>query len=94
MQKIKWQCLWSPTLGDLESTHEKVWGTVPYADKELPTVFFGCYSLKDFYKVLRHKGERHILWAGSDIPRLEAGYWLDETGAIKLDPKAICDVCI
>lgn len=91
MQKqTKWQVKWSPTLGYLESTHQEVWGTDEYTDQIRPTVFFGCYSLNDFYTIWRHKGERHILWAGSDIRRLEPGYWLDETGDIRIDSKSIC----
>ena len=90
-EPIKWQCRWSPTLGDLESTHQDIWGTDDYTDQERPTVFFGIYGLPDFIALWRHKGEKHILWAGSDIPRLEVGYWLDDKGDIKIDPKGICE---
>lgn len=90
-ETIRWQCLWSPTLGALESTHQQIWGTVEYTDPECPTVFFGCYSFNDFYRIWRHTGERHILWAGSDILRLEPGYWLDEKGEITVDPRGICE---
>ena len=93
-QKTRWRCRWSPTLGNLESDALSVWGTPEYTpslDIENPTVFFGVYSLNDFYAVWRHKGERHILWAGSDIRRLEPGYWLDEKGDIRVDSKALCE---
>lgn len=88
-ESIKWQCRWSPTLGDLESTHAKIWGTDEYTDQERPTVFFGVYGLPDFYTVWRHKGERHILWAGSDITNFCNGYWLEDGGAIRVDPKPL-----
>lgn len=90
MQKHKWQCRWSPTLGDLEDTHQKIWGTDDYVDQERPTVFFGCYGLPDFYAIWRHKGERHILWAGTDIFHLKNHYWLEDGGGIKIDNKGIC----
>jgi len=80
-------CRWSPTLGDLESTHEEIWGTRKYTelDKYNPTVFFGCYSLPDFYTIWRHQGKRYILWAGSDISRFQNGYHLEDGGNIRID---------
>lgn len=89
-QQIQWQCRWSPTLGSLERTHQEVWGTDEYTDQERPTVFFGLYSLTDFFALWKHKGERHVLWAGSDILRLKPGYWLDDKGEITLDSKPLC----
>lgn len=87
--KEQFCCRWSPTLGDLEDTHEKIWGTRKYAklDKYNPTVFFGIYSLKDFFTLWEHRGERYILWAGGDILRMVDGYWLDDIGEIKVNPK-------
>lgn len=87
-ESIKWQTRWSPTLGNLESTHQRIWGTDEYTDQERPTVFFGVYGLPDFYTVWRHKGERHILWAGSDITNFSNGYWLEDGGGIKVNPKS------
>lgn len=89
-QISKWQCRWSPTLGALEDTHQKIWGTDDYTDKERSTVFFGCYGLPDFMAIKQHKGERHILWAGTDILHLGKGYWLDEKGEIRLVPQPLC----
>ena len=85
MNKSKWQCRWSPTLGSLEDTHQKIWGTDEYTDQERPTVFFGLYGLPDFYTLWRHKGERHILWAGTDIIHFKNGYWLDTYGSIRIE---------
>lgn len=88
----QWHCRWAPSLGALESTHERVWGTLPYdpeTDKEKPTVFFGLYGLPDFYTLWRHNGIRHILWAGSDIVHFKNGYWLDQEGKIRLHPKGL-----
>lgn len=82
MQTIQWQCRVAPSLGDLESTHTKTWGTDEYTDDQRPTVFFGLYGLPDFYALWRHKGERHILFAGSDITHFKNGYWLEEGGSI------------
>lgn len=80
----RWQVRWSPTLGELEDTHQKVWGTDNYTDDIRPTVFFGCYGLPDFYTIWRHKGEKHILWAGTDITHFDKGYWLEDGGGIRL----------
>lgn len=91
MQEKQWQCRWSSTLGDLEDTHQNVWGTIGYIEgigevNEEPTVFMGLYSLPDFYALWRHKGRKAILWCGSDITRFKKGYWLEEGGGISLLP--------
>ena len=83
------QCRWSPTLGALEDTHEKVWGTVPCTNEEGPAIFFGIYGLPDFYALWRHKGPKWILWAGTDIIHFANGYWLDEKGRIRISRKAL-----
>jgi hypothetical protein len=85
----KWQCRWSPTLGELEGTHQEVWGTKEYENDTDPTVFFGLYGLPDFYALWRHKGRKCILWAGSDIRHFMKGYWLDGEGDIKLCNKGL-----
>lgn len=90
MKQNDWQCRWSPTLGELEDTHQAVWGTNNYTDKTKPTVFFGLYGLPDFYTLWRHKGDKHILWAGTDIIHLHNNYWLDGKGDIRIDNKGIC----
>ena len=90
MQKeLKWQCRWSPTLGELEATHQEIWGTKEYENDEDPTVFFGLYGLPDFYTLWRHKGRKAILWAGSDIQHFIKGYWLEDGGGIKTCPKGM-----
>ena len=102
MQKnTQWQVRVSPTLGDLEDTHQNIWGTIPYPNtkdgivnddfNELPTVFFGCYGLPDFWRVYRHGGKKAILWAGTDILHLKNHYWLEEGGGIRVDNKGICE---
>lgn len=81
------QYIWSPTLGDFDDSPEKVWGVTPYKSKIKPTVFCGVYSLKDLQKVKEHKGKRYIWWCGTDITRLIKGYWLDETGKNRVNPR-------
>lgn len=83
----RWQARISPTLGALEDTADNVWRTKPYLDQFQPTVFMGVYSLKDFIKLWEHRGRKCILWCGSDIPRLIAGYWLSDDGSIRVDPE-------
>ena len=85
-------CRMAPSLGALENTPENIWGTPPY-NPELhinePCVFFGLYGLPDFYALWRHKGKKYILWAGSDITHFKNGYWLDETGDIRLKTQSL-----
>jgi len=90
--KNKWVCRWSSTLGELEDSADKIWGTKPYnpkTDIDKPCVFFGVYGLPDFYALWRHKGDKAILWCGTDITHFMNGYWLDDEGDICLDPKAL-----
>lgn len=87
---MKWQLRTSPTLGALEDTGDNIWHTKPYLDEFQPTVFMGCYSLRDFITIWNHKGRKAILWCGSDIPRLTQGYWLDSEGNNRIEPEAIC----
>lgn len=83
MQKVKWQCRIAPSLGGgFDGTPNETWGTKDYENQDDPTVFFGLYGLPDFYTLWRHGGEKHILWAGSDILHFRKGYWLDGKGDI------------
>jgi len=91
-QISKWQCRIAPSLGGgFAGTPNQVWGTDDYTDDQRPTVFFGMYGLPDFYAVWRHKGEKHILWAGSDLRHLKGNYWLDDKGEIRIDNKGMCE---
>ena len=89
-RRLRWQCRISPTLGGgFAGTPNEVWGTKDYTDSTQPTVFFGCYGLPDLFAVRQHKGRKAILWAGTDITYLLNGYWLDDTGKQRLDPKIV-----
>lgn len=83
----------APSLGDLEGHPNDIWGTETYVPggvaASLPTLFFGLYGLKDFFALWAHKGERHILWAGSDIRHFIAGYWLDNYGQIRIEARQL-----
>ena len=82
-------CRWAPSIGPLEDTHQNVWGTKDYnpeTDLLKPCVFFGLYGFPDFCSLWRHKGKKWILWAGSDIQHLLAGYFLDPAGKIRIHP--------
>lgn len=95
MQKEQWPCRVAPSLGDgFAGTPYEVWGCKKYnevEDTEKKTVFFGIYGLPDFFALWRHKGDKYILWAGSDIRHLKNGYWLDKEGNIRISPQAICE---
>jgi hypothetical protein len=54
-----------------------VWGTTDYIRREhknLPTVFFGLYDLRDYIALWRHRGQKWVLWAGSDLRNLDNGF--------------------
>ena len=86
----QWQCRIAPSLGGgFAGTPNKCWGTRDYLHETEPTVFFGLYGLPDFYMLWRHKGEKAILWAGSDITHFINGYWLDENGSMRVEPHAL-----
>lgn len=86
----KWQCRIAPSLGGgFAGTPNKCWGTKNYTNLNDPTVFFGCYSINDFNVIRNHLGHKAILWAGSDIRHFVNGYWLDNFGSIKIDPKPL-----
>lgn len=85
----RWQLRVAPSLGGgFAGEPEDVWGTIPLTMPNDPAVFFGLYGLKDFNALWEHKGFKAVLWAGSDIRHLASGYWLDDEGQIKIDPKA------
>lgn len=85
-----WQCRTAPSLGGgFEGTANEAWGTERYWSNLKPAVFFGLYGLKDFYALWTHEGDKAVLFAGSDIRHLADGYWLDETGKIRVDPKPL-----
>lgn len=88
---MKWQCKISPTLGDLEKPQNEIWGTVDYKNDTDPTVFMGVYGLPDLYTLWRHKGQKAILWCGTDIIHLKNGYWLEDKGGIRLGYQPIAD---
>src|SRR3990167_2227492 len=77
------QCKWAVSLGELEGTHQKAWGTTEYKSRSEPTVFFGLYDLRDYIALWRHQGKAYVLWAGSDIRNLLRGFVLND-GKLKL----------
>jgi hypothetical protein len=78
------QCKWAKSLGELEATHQEIWGTSDYTDRNKPVVFFGLYDLRDYIALYRHKkGSIYILWAGSDILNLQNKF-LFNNGKLKL----------
>src|SRR3990167_6102529 len=85
-----WQCKWSPTLGELEATHQEVWGTKEYQWNNKPTVFMGIYSMNDVWALWGHRGRKAVLWCGGDLLRLtKTGYWLDTNDALRVDSKVL-----
>lgn len=87
-------CRVAPSLGGLEADdheygipgHQRTWGTLNYDPKynrHEPTVFFGLYDLRDYIALWRHKGQKWILWAGSDLENLVHGFIFND-GKLKL----------
>lgn len=93
MQKVKYR--WATSLGGgFEGTPEEVWGVEPYnpeTDKDKPCAFCGLYGLKDFMALNSHKGKKWIWWAGSDIRHFVKGYWIDDKGKIRVNPKPFAE---
>lgn len=92
MNQEQYYCRWSPTLGELEATHQEIWGTLPYeptTDLQKPTIFFGVYGLPDFMALRNHRGKRYVLWAGSDIRHFLDGYWIDAHGHNRIPPEVL-----
>ncbi len=94
MQKnTQWYYRWAPSLGDgFAGTPEQVWGVKKYnPEKHIneKVVFCGLYGLSDFYALWRHKGKKAVWWCGSDIRYFIGGYWLNDKGKIRLDPKPL-----
>ena len=91
---MQWYHKWASSLGSLEDTPENIWGTLPYDPEKPvsePTVFCGLYGLPDFYSLWKHKGRRAIFWCGSDITHFKNGYWLEDDGKIRLNPKPLAE---
>lgn len=91
MQKVK-NYRWAPALGEFENSPDKIWGVKKYTPESLePCVFCGLYGLPDFFHMWRYKGKKYIWWTGSDIRHFMAGYWLDQTGKIRVEPKPLAE---
>lgn len=72
------QCRWAKSLGELEGTHYEAWGTTEYMSRKKAAVFFGLYDMRDYLALLRHKGLKYILWAGSDIKNLANNFCFND----------------
>ena len=84
-------CRWAPSLGELEGTHEEVWGTQKYIwkrHKKEPCTFFGLYDVRDYLALWQHRGKAWILWAGSDLENLIQGF-IFNNGKLKLLSKIL-----
>ena len=83
---------WATSLGDFEESPEKIWGVEPYdPDGTDDCVFCGLYGLPDFYALWQYKGKKYVWWCGTDITHFINGYWLEDGGGIKLDPKPLAE---
>lgn len=87
MSKSKWQIKIARSLGDgFAGTFYDAWGVTKYTNPEAPTVFAGMYGLPDFCNFRSHRGKKMLWWAGSDIRNFIAGWWIDDTGKLKVNP--------
>lgn len=87
-----YHCRWAKSLGELENTHQEIWGTKEYRfprDIYKPTVFFGLYDIRDYLALRLHRGKKYVLWAGSDIENL-ANDFLFNNGKLKWLSEKCC----
>lgn len=78
-------CRVAPSLGALEATHQEAWGTLEYDSryKNVPACFFGLYDLRDYLALFLHRGQKWVLWAGSDLRNLQSGFVFND-GKLRL----------
>lgn len=85
----------APSLGGgFAGTPQDTWGLGTYnpeTDKDNPCVFMGVYGLPDFYELWKHRGKKWIFWCGSDIRHFKNGYWLDDKGKVRIEPKGMAE---
>lgn len=77
MQNPEVFCRYAPSLGALEDSPEKAWGTTPYVwwkHRDKQCVFTGLYDLRDYIALWWHRGESWVFWCGSDILNLKNGF--------------------
>lgn len=90
-KKKQWYYRWAPSLGDgFSGSPEDVWGVKKYdPSKHInePCVFCGLYGLPDFIAFRQHKGEKMVWYAGSDIRHFVNGWWIDDKGKQRVNPK-------
>jgi hypothetical protein len=48
---------------------KKVFNLKDYYDNSSPCLFFGLYNSDDIYKLSGHKGNRYVIWGGSDADK-------------------------
>ena len=61
------QYIISSALIQFEDRFKNKFNLEKYNNINEPTVFFGIYNKNDINKVIKHKGERYILFGGSDV---------------------------
>ncbi len=59
----------SQSIKYFESFAKRKYKLISYHDKNIPTIFYGCYNDMDLYKIKNHKGPKALIWGGSDIMR-------------------------
>ena len=47
-----------------------------YYDNTLPCLFFGLYNSDDLFKLSGHKGNRYVIWGGSDVDKNQPNHEL------------------
>lgn len=61
------QCHISTSLPFYRDRFRQQHGLGFYSNPFMPTVFFGCYSSEDWFRLAYHRGLAVLVWAGSDI---------------------------
>jgi hypothetical protein len=60
----------SNSIGFFKNKITKKYGLIEYNNNIEPTVFFGMYNNDDYNAFVKHKGEKVIVWAGTDALNL------------------------
>ena len=69
--KVRLYARCSSSVSNFRRKIERNWGANTRWHPFRPTIFFGCYHIGDYLRIILHRSKRKIFWCGSDIINLE-----------------------